>query len=121
MLRLLDAVAPPEGVKVAVLLNDRFADGQDVSWIWDVDHELLVGAVDSWWAGGDRAEDLAVRLKYAGWPAPRAVAHEPRRLLDAMLDGSAPGEDIFVIPTYTAMLDLREELLRRGAVAGRME
>ena len=108
-------------LKVALLLNDRFADGQDVSWIWDVDHELLTGAVEAWWAGGDRAEDLAVRLKYAGWPPPALVDHTPEALLDAILRGTAPGEDVFVIPTYTAMLDLRQELFERHAVAGAME
>jgi UDP-N-acetylmuramyl tripeptide synthase len=108
-------------LKVALLLNDRFADGQDVSWIWDVDHEHLAGSVGAWWAGGDRAEDLAVRLKYARWPEPGVVTHSAAALLEAILAGTAPGEDVFVIPTYTAMLDLREELARRGAVAGRLE
>jgi UDP-N-acetylmuramyl tripeptide synthase len=102
-------------LQVAVLLNDRIADGQDVSWIWDVDFELIAEAVDACWAGGDRAEDMALRLKYAGWPAAERVTHSAGALLDAMLAGSAPGDDLFVIPTYTAMLDLREELTRRGA------
>jgi UDP-N-acetylmuramyl tripeptide synthase len=99
-----------------VLLNDRFADGQDVSWIWDVDHELAREAVRACWVGGDRAEDMALRLKYAGWPKPGAVEHDPARLLDAVVAGTKPGDQVFVIPTYTAMLDLRAELQRRGAV-----
>ena len=109
------------GLNVALLLNDRFADGQDVSWIWDVDHELLAGHVARSWAGGDRAEDLAVRVKYAGWPPPSTVAHDPAALLDGILRETAPGDQVFVIPTYTAMLDLRAELARRGAVAGAMD
>ncbi len=123
VLLLLRAIAPtlPTPLNVALLLNDRFADGQDVSWIWDVDHELLTGKIGTVWAGGDRAEDLAVRMKYAGWPKPAAVEHHPAALLDAILAATAPGEDIFVIPTYTSMRDLREELHRRGAVAGAME
>ncbi len=108
-------------LNVALLLNDRFADGQDVSWIWDVDHELVAGEVGKCWMGGNRAEDLAVRAKYAGWPAPGDVTHEPGRLLDAILAGTAPGDEVFVMPTYTAMLDLRAELARRGAVAGAMD
>ncbi len=109
------------GLNVALLLNDRFADGQDVSWIWDVDHELLAGHVARSWAGGDRAEDLAVRVKYAGWPPPSTVAHDPAALLDGILRETVPGDQVFVIPTYTAMLDLRAELARRGAVAGAMD
>lgn len=103
-------------LRVAVLLNDRFADGRDVSWIWDVDFELLAGKITTSWAGGDRAEDMALRLKYAGWPTARAAEHGPAALLDAILAGTAPGDDVFVLPTYTAMLDLRAELQRRGAV-----
>jgi UDP-N-acetylmuramyl tripeptide synthase len=123
VLLLLRAIAPglPAPLNVALLLNDRFADGQDVSWIWDVDHELLAGQLSATWAGGDRAEDLAVRMKYAGWPQPVAVEHQPAALLDAILGSTSPGDDIFVVPTYTAMRDLREELHRRGAVAGAME
>ncbi|MCC7364746.1 MAG: DUF1727 domain-containing protein [Dehalococcoidia bacterium] len=118
VLRLLEQLAGgAQGtLKVAVLLNDRFADGQDVSWTWDVDYELAAGEVGSCWVGGDRAEDMALRLKYAGWPAPGAVVHEPAALLDAIVAGTAPGDEVFVVPTYTAMLDLRAELVRRGAV-----
>ncbi|MBE0608490.1 MAG: DUF1727 domain-containing protein [Dehalococcoidia bacterium] len=121
LLRTIGAKDGGRSLNVALLLNDQFADGRDVSWIWDVDHELLSGQVSHCWLGGDRAEDLAVRVKYAGWPAPGAVAHEPGRLLDAILAGTVPGDQVFVIPTYTAMLDLRVELARRGAVSGAMD
>ncbi|MEX1103115.1 MAG: MurT ligase domain-containing protein, partial [Dehalococcoidia bacterium] len=118
VLRLLAAIAPPAGsLKVAVLLNDRFADGQDVSWIWDVDYELLADEVTACWAGGDRCEDVALRLKYAGWPEPMGVEREPGGLLQRLLSGTERGEDVFVVPTYTAMLDLRAALARRGAVS----
>lgn len=116
VLRLLQTVVP-SGARVAVLLNDRFADGQDVSWIWDVDFELLRGGVETCWAAGDRAEDMALRLKYAGWPNAEAVTHSPAVLIDSLLEQSRDGDDIFLIPTYTAMLDLRAELTRRGAAS----
>ena len=114
VIRLLAAIDPGDGLHVAALLNDRFADGQDVSWIWDADYELLQGRVRTCWAGGDRAEDIALRLKYAGWPA-ATVARQPAALVDAILRDTKPGDDVFLIPTYTAMLDLRAELARRGA------
>ena len=117
VIRLLRAVDGGAGLHVAALLNDRFADGRDVSWTWDVDFELLAGRIASCYAGGDRAEDMALRLKYAGWPTPRNVAHGPARLLDAIVRGTPVGADVFVIPTYTAMLGLRAELAKRG-VAG---
>jgi UDP-N-acetylmuramyl tripeptide synthase len=118
LLRQLAAELGP--IELAVLLNDRFADGQDVSWIWDVDYEAIAGVTARWWAGGDRAEDIALRLKYARFPKPEGVSREAGELLDAIARGSAAGGDVFVIPTYTAMLDLREELARRGAVASRL-
>jgi UDP-N-acetylmuramyl tripeptide synthase len=122
VLHLLAAIAPRgEGaaptLKVAPMLNDRFADGQDVSWIWDVDYELIANSIATCWAGGDRCDDMALRLKYARWPVPKAVARDASALVDALLAGSAPGEDVFLIPTYTAMLDLRAELAKRGAAS----
>lgn len=119
---LLQSIAREAGpVKLALLLNDRTADGHDVSWIWDVDYEPLGPFVQAWCAGGDRAEDVALRVKYAGWPAPAVVTHSPESLLLSMLAGSSPGEDVFVVPTYTAMLDLREALARRGVITSRLE
>jgi UDP-N-acetylmuramyl tripeptide synthase len=118
VLRLLAALEPPaRGLKVAALLNDRFADGQDVSWIWDVDYELLRDEVTTCWAGGDRCEDIALRLKYAGWPEPAAIQRDHAPLLDRILATTAADDHVFIIPTYTAMLDLRMELARRGAVS----
>ena len=118
VIRLLsDLELPVPELNLALMLNDRFADGQDVSWIWDVDYELLAGRAAACWAGGDRAEDIALRLKYAGWPPPRAVTHDPAVLLDTIVAGTAAASDVFVIATYTAMLDLRAELARRGAVS----
>lgn len=114
VLRFLAALARP--LQVAVLLNDRVADGRDVSWVWDVDFELLGDAVAGAFAAGDRAEDMALRLKYAGWPEPPAH-RTAAQLLDAIVARVPRGEDVFMLPTYTAMLDLRAELVRRGAAS----
>ena len=103
-----------EGRRFVVALNDRIADGRDVSWIWDVDFELLADA-DSVVVGGDRALDMLVRLKYAGLdPARVVVGGAPGATLDALLRSSVPGDEVFVLPTYTAMLDLRAEMAARG-------
>ncbi len=100
--------------EVAFVLNDRFADGRDVSWIWDVEFERLAGRVARCWVAGERAEDAALRLRYAGWPAPAAVMRAPAAFLDALAEESHPGAAT-VLVTYTALLDLRAELARRGA------
>jgi lipid II isoglutaminyl synthase (glutamine-hydrolysing) len=111
------------------VLNDNTADGHDVSWIWDADFELLAGRVGTATCSGTRAPELALRLKYAGVATERIRVIEdlPRALAAAAaadaqgqpaqagappdVDGDAP---LYVLPTYTAMLALRELLVARG-------
>ncbi|MBX5468318.1 MAG: DUF1727 domain-containing protein [Thermoleophilaceae bacterium] len=97
-------------------LNDRIADGRDVSWIWDADYELLAGRVRRATCSGTRAEEMALRLKYAGVDAEIAVERDLGRSLDQAL--GAAGGTLYALPTYTALLELRDLLARRG-VAGR--
>ncbi len=97
------------------VLNDHIADGRDVSWIWDADFELLTGRVRHATCSGTRAADLAARLKYAGIDPARIDVRED--LADALDVAAANGEDgapLFALPTYTAMLALRELLVARG-------
>ena len=97
------------------VLNDRIADGRDVSWVWDADWELLVGRVRRFTCYGTRAAELALRMKYAGLDADRIrVVDDLEKGLDAALaDGDGP---LYVVPTYTALLELRELLTKRGQV-----
>lgn len=97
------------------VLNDRTADGHDVSWIWDADFELLAGRVRRVVCAGTRAPELALRLKYAGVEPERIELVEGLPdALDAAVAGGSTGEPLYVLPTYTAMLALRELLVRRG-------
>ncbi|HWQ14437.1 MAG TPA: DUF1727 domain-containing protein, partial [Roseiflexaceae bacterium] len=103
------------GLHLLILINDRHADGTDVSWLWDADFERLAGRVARATVGGTRAADMAVRLKYAGVaPEHIAVADDPARALDAALAALPAEETLYALPTYTAMLELRAELVRRG-------
>jgi UDP-N-acetylmuramyl tripeptide synthase len=99
-------------------LNDGIADGRDVSWIWDADFELLAGRVRRATCSGTRAEEMALRLKYAGVRAPIAVERDLGRSLDAAVADRDAGAPLFALPTYTALLELRDLLSDRG-VAGR--
>jgi UDP-N-acetylmuramyl tripeptide synthase len=102
---------------VLAILNDRIADGRDISWVWDADFELLAGRVRRAVCAGTRAAELALRLKYAGVPGDRLeVVNALPAALDAALDHAEAGR-VFVLPTYTALLELREELAARGHVA----
>ena len=99
------------------VLNDNTADGRDISWVWDADWELLAPSVRHMTCSGTRAAELALRLKYAGVePARLQVVPRLEEGLDAALaDGDGP---LYALPTYTALLELRDLLARRGAVKG---
>jgi lipid II isoglutaminyl synthase (glutamine-hydrolysing) len=97
---------------VWLALNDKIADGRDVSWIWDADFEVLAGRVRRATCSGTRAEEMALRLKYAGIEAELAVERDLERSLDGAV-AAAPGR-LFALPTYTALLELRDLLARRG-------
>jgi lipid II isoglutaminyl synthase (glutamine-hydrolysing) len=94
-------------------LNDRIADGRDVSWIWDADFEVLTGRVRRATCAGTRAEEMALRLKYAGIDAGIEVERDLERSLDAAVAGTK-GERLYALPTYTALLELRDLPARRG-------
>jgi UDP-N-acetylmuramyl tripeptide synthase len=102
--------------RLAVLaLNDGIADGRDVSWIWDVDFEPLLERLERVVLTGERAAELALRFKYAGFdPDAIDVVPELERGLDRGLDLAPEGSELVVIPTYTAMLRLRRIVTDRG-------
>ncbi|MDE0699943.1 MAG: DUF1727 domain-containing protein [Acidimicrobiaceae bacterium] len=102
-----------------LLLNDRTADGQDVSWIWDVDYELLLEGdrLKSLTLGGTRAHDLALRFRYAvGGTTDFSVRPEPAASFETAMAACGAGGRVYVLPTYTAMLDFRRVLADRGLV-----
>lgn len=92
-------------------LNDRSQDGRDVSWIWDVDFERLTAMGDqlvSLDVSGRRAEDMALRFKYAGFPTERIRVNKDYKTL--IENAVALGKPVYVMPTYTAMLALRSTI-----------
>ena len=99
-----------------ILLNDRTADGTDPSWIWDVDYEPLLERLTSLTLGGRRCWELALRFRYGGAPNESfAVRESLPDALETALASTPEGGVLWVLPTYTAMLELRTELVRRGA------
>ena len=103
-----------EPCTIVLCLNDLDADGHDISWIWDVDYEKLcscdnIRRVLVW---GKRAEDLQLRLKYAGFEEKRIrriPEKELKKLLDEIYKSQVP---VVILPNYTAMLPLRDALRR---------
>lgn len=108
----------PGKISLVVAINDRIADGTDVSWLWDVDFEQLSfagGRLSKLIVTGLRAWDMAVRLKYAGLdPAAINIVEDTARAIRQALAETAAGEKLVILPTYTAMLEMRRHLNRLG-------
>jgi UDP-N-acetylmuramyl tripeptide synthase len=120
VLRTLELGGVPPVLVIA--LNDAIADGQDVSWIWDVDFEPLLERVGRVVASGGRAEELGLRLLYGGLPEDRLeVRPSLEEALDRGLELTESRAELVVLPTYTAMLRLRGILTRRGLVTAYWE
>ncbi|HWI65790.1 MAG TPA: Mur ligase family protein [Symbiobacteriaceae bacterium] len=101
-----------------ICINDLYADGTDISWLWDVDFEALAARQDEInyiICSGLRAEDMAVRLKYAGLETGKLrVEKDLASALAAGLEPVKPGEILYIMPTYTAMLQMREIIQKQG-------
>jgi UDP-N-acetylmuramyl tripeptide synthase len=111
---IVDGGAPATAV---IALNDAIADGRDVSWIWDVDFEPLIPGLTRLVATGDRAAELGLRFKYGGLDAGAIdVVPSLEAALDRGLELTPPGGELVVLPTYTAMLALRQIVGDRGFV-----
>jgi UDP-N-acetylmuramyl tripeptide synthase len=118
VLRMLTMATGGLTVPTLIAINDLDADGRDVSWLWDVDFELLADGMASLSTAGIRGADMANRLKYAGVAASRItfLGTDLRQALDAFVASMPEGETGYILPTYTAMLDLRRVLASLGAV-----
>ncbi|OFX31644.1 MAG: hypothetical protein A2Z07_08745 [Armatimonadetes bacterium RBG_16_67_12] len=104
---------------VLIAINDLIADGRDISWLWDVDFEILRDRARAIVVTGIRAEDMVLRLKYAGVAAGRIMMEKDWwRALERGRGALRDGEQLYVLPTYTAMLQIRDLLTRKGYVSG---
>lgn len=108
---LLGAEQP---LRLMIVINDQAADGRDISWLWDVDFERLfenVERVSEVICSGLRAEDMALRLKYAGIGADKLlIEHDFSKAVRYLQKRRSNREKIFILPTYTALFPLRDVL-----------
>ncbi len=100
-----------------LVLNDRTPDGTDVSWIWDVDTEKLVERGGTLVVSGDRVYDLALRLRYSQKslenPINLIVETDLKQAIAIALEQTPENETLHILPTYSAMLEVREVLTGR--------
>jgi UDP-N-acetylmuramoyl-L-alanyl-D-glutamate--2,6-diaminopimelate ligase len=111
----------PYPFSLVSLLNANYADGIDISWIWDGNHEAFAEMdIPAVIAGGDRHEDMALRLKVAGIPEDKLI--ETADLTDVIEKIKLlPTEHVYILATYTAVLQLRKELAQKGYIDGGMD
>lgn len=114
VLRTIAADGDPFDLWIA--LNDNIADGRDISWVWDADFETIAGLAERVTCSGTRADELALRLAYAGIDRERIFVDERiEQSFDAAVDAAATrSARIFALPTYTSLLELRTAIARRG-------
>ncbi len=99
----------PNG-RLLFVLNDDYADGRDVSWIWDAQFEAIRNE-NPIMVSGKRAEDMALRLKYAGIPPERIqIERNLMQSIHMAAQQTQPDETLYIMPTYTALLEMRELL-----------
>ncbi len=118
VIRMLTTATDGLTVPTLIAINDLHADGRDVSWLWDVDFELLAEGSAPLSTTGIRGPDMANRLKYAGVAEDRLkpLPQDLRAGLNAFVDSAPEGGAAYILPTYTAMLELRDILSGMGAV-----
>lgn len=100
------------GKNVLFVLNDRIPDGRDVSWIWDTSLEEHLNKLSQITISGDRAYDMGLRIKYAG-ATKFEIIENLSSAIDFSLKNTDKDETLFIVPTYSAMLETRKILTGR--------
>jgi len=115
---IIQLLSDKNGITVVLIINDNIQDGTDVSWLWDVNFEILMERSSLIVTSGKRAYDMALRLKYGGFDTSRLLVEEDSlKALNLAIENSDKDE-IYIIPTYTAMLELRKKLESLGITKG---
>jgi len=103
-------------INLSLLLNDNYADGKDVSWIWDVNFERLTDLnIHKVMISGIRLYDMAIRLKVAGFSSDSFLLCDDEESLLNQIK-SCKGEIVYILATYTAMINLRKFLHTKGYI-----
>lgn len=108
-IKTINKILKNKKANILIILNNRIPDGQDVSWIWDVDFKNILKNAKNIFLAGDRVYDLALRFKYENKNTKNFT--DFKKAIEEIIKKSKKGEKIFVLPTYSAMIDLRKFLV----------
>jgi UDP-N-acetylmuramyl tripeptide synthase len=113
--QVVNSVARDDNGSVLICINDNLADGRDISWLWDAEFELLGQPSRRLTISGQRAQDMAVRMKYAGVDAENiTVIPDLEKALRHALAAVEPGQTLWLLPTYTCLLELQKIMKKMG-------
>jgi len=106
---VLQTVHDDENAKILIIINDNFGDGRDISWLWDTKFEILKNYNKKIVVSGSRYADLALRLKYADIKSENIIL-EPnlKKAVLTALKNTYPDEKLYILPCYTAMMDMQK-------------
>lgn len=108
---VLRTVKDDKDSRILIIINDNYADGRDVSWLWDANFELLNNHEKQIITSGMRASDMAVRLKYAGIDHNKIkIIENIKNAVNFSLLNLQNNEKLYILPTYTALLELQKIL-----------
>lgn len=107
---------PAKQQPLLIIINDNFADGRDVSWLWDAALEDIAGYEGPIYVSGIRAYDMVLRLNYAGLTNIK-VEPDIEGALEAVTNKTEKGSKAYILPTYTAMLAVRKLLVKKTETA----
>ena len=115
MLRLIAQQADQK--HILLVASNTVVDGEDFAWLWDVDIEEIAKDILDVVCSGSKAEELAMRLKYADVPVAKiSIIHEREAGLDAALKNAGPGGKLYIMASYTPTHELRRIMQKRGWV-----
>lgn len=106
---VLKHISQDGNARYLIAINDNYADGRDVSWLWDAKFEYINSPNNKIYCSGNRALDMAARLKYAGYKSENILVNND--LVAALKEASSDttkDEHLYVLPTYTALLELNK-------------
>ncbi len=112
----LRTIADLKAKTVLLVLNDRIPDGRDISWIWDIDVEHFVDVFENIIISGDRTFDMSLRIQYSQTDKPFEKVVPEQNLQNAItkaLEQTRENETLYILPTYSAMLEVRKILTGR--------
>src|SRR3989344_5470687 len=108
---ILKTISLEAKLNILVILNDKIADGRDVSWIWDTNWEIISKKISNIFVSGSRSWDMANRLKYAGFKlSNKYVYKQINYSISQALASSNNKDTLLILPTYTALLETQKIL-----------